>query len=138
MGSDSYYKNCQFNLPFIAACAIADGEVTERQFTKERISDEKLHGLAEKIKVIADEALDSIYPENRRPTHVLVRTKKGKTYEKRVDYPKGEPRNPLTDEELYDKFVEWSSLSKGRADEIWTTLLKLEEIEDVSEFMGLL
>ena len=55
-----------------------------------------------------------------------------------TDYPKGEPRNPLTDEELFDKFVEWSSLSKERADEIWITLLKLEEIENISEFMGLL
>ena len=140
VGTDSYYKSCQFNLPYIAACAIADGDVTEAQFTRERIADPAIHELAEKVKVVADEGLDSIYPEECRPTTVEVKTKDGKIYTKRVDYPKGEPRRPLTDEALYEKFVKWSgpSLSLEKAERIWEALLRLEELEDVSEFMGLL
>jgi 2-methylcitrate dehydratase PrpD len=140
VGVDSYYKNCQFNLPYIAACAIADGEVTEAQFTKERIADPALHELAEKVKVVPDEGLDSIYPEECRPTTVEVKTKDGSVYEKRVDYPKGEPRTPLTDEELFEKFVRWSgeSLTEECADEIRDVLFRLEELEDVSEFTRLL
>ena len=138
VGVDSYYKTCQFNLPYIVACVIADGEVTERQFTKERIADPGVHELAEKIKVKPDEVLDSIYPEECRPTTVEVKTKDGKVYTKRVDYPKGEPRNPLTDEELYDKFLRWSGLHREKGKEIWGALLRLEEFEDVSEFMSLL
>jgi 2-methylcitrate dehydratase PrpD len=140
VGTDSYYKSCQFNLPYIAACAITDGDVTEAQFTKDRIADPAIHELAEKIKVVADEGLDSIYPEECRPTTVEVKTKDGKVYTKRVDYPKGEPRRPLTDEELYAKFVKWSgpSLSPEKAERIREALFRLEEFEDVSEFMGLL
>jgi 2-methylcitrate dehydratase PrpD len=140
VGTDSYYKSCQFNLPYIAACAIADGDVTEAQFTKERIADPAIHELAEKIKVVSDESLDSIYPEECRPTTVEVKTKDGKTYTKRVDYPKGEPRRPLTDDELYEKFVKWSgpSLSPEKAERIREALFRLEEFDDVSEFMGLL
>jgi len=69
-----------------------------------------------------------------------VKTKDGKTYTKRVDYPKGEPRRPLTDEELYEKFVKWSgpSLSVEKAERIREALFRLEEFDDVSEFMGLL
>ncbi len=140
VGPDSYYKSCQFNLPYIAACAISDGDVTEAQFTRERIADPAIHELAEKIKVVSDEGLDSIYPEECRPTTVEVKTKDGKTYTKRVDYPKGEPRRPLTDEELYEKFVKWSgpSLSPEKAERIREALFRLEEFDDVSEFMGLL
>ena len=140
VGPDSYYKSCQFNLPYIAACAIADGDVTEAQFTKERIADPAIHELAEKIKVVADEGLDSIYPEECRPTTVEVKTKDGKTHTKRVDYPKGEPRRPLTDDELYEKFVKWagSSLSPEKAERIREALFRLDEYEDVSEFMELL
>jgi 2-methylcitrate dehydratase len=140
VGPDSYYKSCQFNLPYIAACAIADGDVTEAQFTRERIADPAVHELAEKIKVVSDEGLDSTYPEECRPTTVEVKTKDGKTYTKRVDYPKGEPRRPLTDDELYAKFVKWSgpSLSPEKAERIREALFRLEEFDDVSEFMGLL
>jgi 2-methylcitrate dehydratase PrpD len=140
VGTDSYYKTCQFNLAYIAACAIADGDVTEAQFTTERIADPAIHELAEKIKIVADEGLDSIYPEECRPTTVEVKTKDGKTYTKRVDYPKGEPRRPLTDDELFEKFVKWSgpSLSPEKAERIREALFRLEEYDDISEFMGLL
>jgi 2-methylcitrate dehydratase PrpD len=140
VGVDSYYKNCQFNLPYIAACAIADGEVGEAQFTRERIADPALHELAEKIKVVPDEGLDSIYPEECRPTTVEVKTKDGKAYTKRVDYPKGEPRTPLTDEELFEKFVRWSGegITEKRAGDIRDALFRLEELGDINVLMKLL
>ena len=140
VGPDSYYKYCQFNLPYIAAAAIADGEVTEDQFTRERIADPAIHELAAKIKVTPDEGLDSIYPEECRPTTVEVDLKDGTTLNKRIDYPKGEPRNPPTDDELLEKFASWSSpsITREKTKYIWEVLLKLEELENISDFMRLL
>jgi len=140
VGPDSYYKYCQFNLPYIVAAAIADGEVTEYQFTRERIADPVLHELATKVKVAPDEGLDSVYPEECRPTTVEVKLRNGATLTKRIDYPKGEPRNPLTDDELLEKFASWSSpsIAQEKAEDVWEALLKLDELEDISEFMGLL
>lgn len=140
VGDDSYYKTCQFNLPYIAACAIVDGTVGENQFTKERIADPEVHALAEKIKVIPNEDLDAIYPEDCRPTVVEIRTTDRETYTKRVDYPKGDPRNPLTDDELFDKFLRWAgpSITEERASEIKRAIFELDGLEDVSEFTALL
>ena len=140
VGPDSYYKYCQFNLPYIVAAAIADGEVTEYQFTSERIADPALHELAAKVKVTPDEGLDSVYPEGCRPTTVEVKLRDGATLTKRVDYPKGEPRNPLADHELLEKFARWSSpsIAHEKAEDIWEALLKLDELEDISEFMEVL
>ena len=140
VGPDSYYKNCQFNLPYIAACVIADGTVTEAQFTRERIADPRLHELAAKVKVTPDEGLDSVYPEESRPTVVGVRLKDGAALSERVEMPWGEPRNPLTDEELFEKFVDWSSptIDRGKAERVWSALRGLDELGDVSELMLLL
>ena len=90
--------------------------------------------------MVPDEGLDSIYPEEFRPTTVEVKTKDGKAYTKRVDYPKGEPRTPLTDEELFEKFVRWSGegITEKRAVEIRDALFRLEELGDINEFMKLL
>ena len=138
VGPDSYYKNCQFNLPYIAACAIADGVVTEAQFTRERIADTRLHDLAAKVKVTPDEVLDSVYPEGCRPTSVLVKLKDGRTYTERVDLPWGEPRNPMSDDDLFRKFAEWSSptVDAEKAKLIWAELGKLDELGDVSGFVS--
>lgn len=136
---DSYYKTCQFNLPYIAACAIADGAVGEEQFTRERIADPQLHELAMKVKVISDEGLDAIYPGECRPTTVEIRTADGKTLAEHVDYPRGEPRNPLSDDELYEKFVRWSGpgLTEDRAQAIKEAAFTFDELDDVSEFTKL-
>ena len=140
VGPDSYYKNCQFNLPYITACTIADGMVTEEQFTKERIADPLLHELAEKVKVSPDEELDSIYPEVHRPTVIEVILTDDASYKMKIDLPWGDPRNPLTDKQLLDKFLDWSSPSindeQGRT--IWKELRRLDEIDDISEFMRIL
>ncbi len=137
VGPDSYYKYCQFNLPYISAVAIADGEVSEAQFTKKRIADPALHELAAKIKVTPDEGLDSIYPEECRPTTVKVKLKDATILTKRIDYPKGDPRNPLNDEDLLEKFVKWSSpsITREKAMGIWEALLKLEELENISKLI---
>jgi 2-methylcitrate dehydratase PrpD len=140
VGPDSYYKTCQFNLPYIVACAITDGKVEDEQFTYERIADQKIHELADKIKVIPDESLDVVYPEETRPTTVEVKTIDGKTHTVRIDYPKGEPRNPLSDDELYEKFVRWSgtSLTPDKAKQIRETVYRLESLGDLSELCELL
>ena len=35
---------------------------------------------------------------------VIISTTDGRTFTEQLDYPKGDPRNPLTDEEVEEKF----------------------------------
>lgn len=139
--TDSYYKTCQFNLPYISACAIIDGEITEKQFTKERIADPIVHELAKKIKINPDEDLDAVYPETfRRPTIVEIKTKNGKKHTKHIEYPKGSSKNPLTDDELFEKFIRWAgpSITKEKALKIKKSIFELEKLTNVNTFTNLL
>ena len=73
-----------------------------------------------------DPALDEGFPA-RRAARVTVTTTDGRTLSREVPYPKGDPRNPLSDEEIAAKFTRMSAhvLSapqQARAVEIALTL----------------
>ena len=61
-------------------------------------------------------------------------------FEKQLDYPKGDPRNPLTDQEIEEKFaalaegVLSASAQKKLKDAIWN----LEQVDSVSDLMALM
>ena len=54
-----------FSLPFAVAIALTRGNVTLQDYTPETLSDPKLISLAEKVRVIEDEKLNDLYPEER-------------------------------------------------------------------------
>jgi 2-methylcitrate dehydratase len=69
---------------------------------------------------------------------VVIRTTDGQEFEKQLDYPKGDPRNPLTDDEIAGKF---SALAEGIAssedvERMRAAVNRAEEYEDVRELMS--
>ena len=71
---------------------------------------------------------------------VNLTTTDGRTFTKQLDYPKGDPRNPLTDAEVEEKF---SALAEGVLSERAQKKLKdaiwnLEKVGSVSKLMALM
>jgi 2-methylcitrate dehydratase len=56
-----------------------------------------------KIIVVADPDIEKVFPALQRVV-VTVQTTDGREFTKQLDYPKGDPRNPLTDKEVEEKF----------------------------------
>ena len=50
-----------------------------------------------------DPEIEAVFPELQR-VRVVIKTTDGREVEKQLDYPKGDPRNPLTDQEIEEKF----------------------------------
>ncbi len=96
-------ETADHSLPYVISAAILDRQITPLQFTAEKIADPRLRALLPKITVVADPELEKIFPE-KKPTIVEITTEDGKTVTKSVDFPKGDPRNTMTDEELGEKF----------------------------------
>ncbi len=94
----------KFNLPFCLAQAALRGRLDLGAFTEETLEDPQVLALAERMDFSADPALDELYPR-RWASRVEVLTVDGRRLEGRIDFPKGDPENPLTDEELRDKFT---------------------------------
>ncbi len=139
MNTDSYYKSCQFNIYYPVACALIDGEVSLKQFTRERIADPLVHEFSRKIKAVSDEMLEVHYPE-KSSSIVNVRTKDGNVYTKLVEYPKGHPANPMTERELLDKFIlcTKNEFSEDRVLQLRDATYHLDRMSSITELTSML
>ena len=96
-------ETADHSLPYVIAAALVDRQVTPLSFTKQRIEDPHLRAQLPKVKVVADKEIEKLFPALQR-VRVVITTTDGRALEKQLDYPKGDPRNPLTDEEIEGKF----------------------------------
>ncbi|MDI7259128.1 MAG: hypothetical protein QME90_04305 [Thermodesulfobacteriota bacterium] len=66
-----------------------------------------------------------------------ITTKEGTIYRCRVDYPKGDPRNPMRDAELESKFRLLASeyMTEPQIREVIDTVNRLEELDDIGLLM---
>ena len=72
----------------------------------------------------------------KQPSKVVVRTKDGKEFSEYLEFPKGDPREPMTMEDLDNKFDALSSqlLVAGRRKEIKEAIFNAE-LMTAREFM---
>jgi len=97
-------ETADHSLPYCMAVGLVDGMVTPLQFREERVLDKSLIPIMDMVKVVANEEFEALFPKFQ-PSRVTVTTKDGKSYVKRVDVPKGDPRDPMTEEEIGVKFT---------------------------------
>lgn len=87
----------KFSLWFLAALALAEGQVTLDRFTDETVNDPRLIALQEKVKATMNRKL-------KFGAKVEVVMKDGTRYQGFRPTPKGDPANPLSFDELEQKF----------------------------------
>jgi 2-methylcitrate dehydratase PrpD len=96
-----------FSGPYTVAAALTGGGglgLGHDDFTDQAAADEDRLALAARVRCVADERCDEIFPE-QFPAVLRVRTRDGARHEVRVDVNRGGPGNPLTAEELAAKFA---------------------------------
>ena len=127
-------ETADHSLPYCVAVALCDGTVGLGQFTEERIKDPDLQKIMSKIKVMRNPEHNKQYPE-AFPCFIEIKTKSGETFTKTVTYPKGHPRNPLTDRELEEKFEVLNNglIKNDKAKEIIDTIWDLENIKHIKD-----
>jgi 2-methylcitrate dehydratase PrpD len=117
--SPSNAVDAQFSMPFGAAIALANRSAGLDQFTDENFHSPGNRGLMEKVVLQKDARIEKNFPEEW-PAIVRVHLTNGKQFEKHVRFPKGDPQNPLTWQELTTKFQSLAMrvLPKNRCEEI--------------------
>ena len=131
-------ETADHSLPYVIAAAIAERQVTPLQFTREKIADPLIREQLKKIAVSADEEIEKLFPALQRVI-VRIHTIDGCEYTHQLDYPKGDPRNPLSDGELEEKFEALSGpvLSHDASRVAIHAIWNLEKQGSVSELMKL-
>jgi len=89
--------------------------------------------------VVADPEIEKVFPALQRVI-VSIMTSDGQSFTKQLDYPKGDPRNPLSDSEIEEKFAALADgvLSKGAQSKLRDAIWNLENIGSVSKLMALM
>jgi 2-methylcitrate dehydratase len=127
-------ETADHSLYYLAAIAITDREVGPGQYTSDRYINPAVLRLIDKITVEANPELDGFIFAGI--AHIF--TEDGRELTCRVDYPKGNSRNPMTDEELVKKFQGTASqfMDKGQMDRTVDSVFKLNELSDIGALMA--
>ncbi len=132
-------ETADHSLPYVIAAALAERQVTPAQFEMAKIMDPTIRAQLKKVEVVADPEIEKVFPALQRVI-VNITTTDGKTFTKQLDYPKGDPRNPLSDAEIEEKFAALADgvLSKKAQEKLKDAIWNLEKVGSVSKLMALM
>ena len=121
---------------WLTACAIAKHDVGPRQFNDENYYDPVIKALIERTEIKIDNSFDAgIFGGSS-----TITTVDGKTYTCRIDDPKGNVENRMTDEEITAKYADMASLHlpEERVAAIAKMVYDVENLADIGDLMKLL
>jgi 2-methylcitrate dehydratase PrpD len=109
--------------------------------SEESVRNPRILNLAKKVELIQDPEAEEIYKTQRRVTATVeIVMADGKKYAANVQYPKGSLKNPMSPEEIRDKFI---GLTEGviglkKAQEAGSLIESLQDVSNVSDITALL
>jgi 2-methylcitrate dehydratase PrpD len=126
----------KFAINYVVALGIMDGKLEIATFTDEKVNQPPVQEALRKVKVIVDESI----PEPGPYCPVTVEMKNGARFSHTARIAKGDPRNPMTEEEVLEKFRSnaKSVLSEEQAGELAALLRGLEAVSDLRQVTALL
>ncbi|MCA9842728.1 MAG: MmgE/PrpD family protein [Cyanobacteria bacterium HKST-UBA03] len=126
-------ETADHSMPYCVAAALVDGDIWMDQFDEAHLANPVIKSLIQKIKMHRDAELTAGYPKGI-PNRLRVTMDDGTVHEKLVSYPRGHAENPMTDEEVVDKFMRLASpmLSDGQIKFVLPKLWNLENETDLS------
>ena len=132
-------ETADHSLPYVIAAALVDRQVTPAQFEMAKIMDPTIRAQLKKVEVVADPEIEKVFPALQRVV-VTITTSDGQSFTEQLDYPKGDPRNPLTDQEIEEKFAALADgvLSAKAQAKLKDAVWNLEKISSVSKLMALM
>lgn len=131
--------NGKFSLDYNMAAAMVYGKVNIETFRQEVCDDPRMRqAMAEKIHFV--EHPEWTHDEIAQGTPVTITTKDGRTLRRTVAQQKGHPQNPLSQDEVRDKFrycCDHAPLESNQIKQLIDRVENLEQVDDISPVMQL-
>lgn len=126
-------ESADHSLYYAFAVALLKGRFTLKEYCPELISNSDVLAVADKITLTEYKPFTDLYRNADRtkrafPSYALLLMKNGRVFEDFRNYPKGHPKNPLTDEEVTAKFLEMTKGVCSYPDNLIDHLWHLENI----------
>ncbi len=122
-------ETADHSLPYCVAAALVDHQITTNSFSEEKLKDKRIWAVIDKIKGVASQEFEAMFPA-KQPSKVVVKTTDGKEFSEYLEYPKGDPREPMTMDDLTAKFNALSDglLSSERQTEVKDVIFACEDM----------
>jgi len=131
--------DAQFCIPYTATMVLLGLHPGPAWYTQDNLKSEEILNLSKRVKVELDPELDNAYfEENRLSARVEIFAENGERFETFVGIPTGDPRNPLTQQEIEGKFRNQAAyvLEEKEIERVIGKIYDLENIEDISDLMS--
>lgn len=122
-------SSAKMSIPCSVAVSLVYGKAGIEEFSGEHILDSRVISLTEKVTVYSAEEITKLVPK-RRAAIVEITTDDGYCFTERVDFPKGEPENPLSNIEIEDKFRTLASYGGKNNKEIEKIIKSVWSLEE--------
>ncbi len=119
--------SAKMSTPYSTAVALIYGKVGLQEFRETVLFSRVVQELTKKVHVTANDALSNIFPD-KQSAIVTITTTKG-TFSKRIDFPKGEPENPLTEKEFrirYNDLMAFGCIGKAVYERVYDKVEQLD------------
>ena len=125
-------ETADHSMPYTAAVALMYGTVGQQHFGDEYLDNPQLMDLTGRVKVEVSEEANRRAPEAMLCDLEVV-TGSGQTFSSQVAYHKGHYKNPLSDDEVGQKFLGLAEgvLPDSRANGLLAHLWELEKVTDI-------
>lgn len=132
-------ETADHSLPYCVAAAIVDRELTPRQFQPDKLKDARILANVGKVRARLEPSFELRFPEEQ-PCRVQIVLSNGDTLEKERAYPKGDPRDPLSLDEVRGKFKALAQgvISEAQQQQAFHILDDLETLPDCGTLMRVL
>jgi 2-methylcitrate dehydratase PrpD len=129
----------KFCAEFCVASALVDGNVGLKSFEDANVLRPSVQQEMPKIRrriLPPEEKVNNVFG----PAIVQITLRNGRVLSKRIDIAKGDPRKPMSEKEVYDKYAECSSavFRKQTIDKTYAMMQTLQKISDVRQLTTLL
>ena len=130
-------ETADHSLPYCLAAAMVLHRVTPDIFGEEYLFNPQIRETLPKIKVRAEPTFEKLFPKTQ-PCNVRIAMKDGRKFSKHLDWPKGDPRSPMSEEELDVKVKSLAAgkLSDGALKRLRETVFNLESVASIGDLMN--
>ena len=129
----------KFSLGYCLCRALVQGKINISDFTDEAVKDPTIRQLMSKIKWVNIEQDPGKGPFGYQ--EIVLKMKDGSVYSCTVEHPRGEPQNPLTQEEFKTKYQDcamYAHYEEETTSQIEDLVMNLEKIDDIARLATLL
>ncbi len=130
----------KFSIPYAVAALIVLGRTDLVAFDEATIADPRVRGLATRVEVRSDPAMNPRRPDDYPTAVVTVTLRDGRSFTQATTVARGDAAAPVERAELVAKFEALAApvLGVARARTVIETVDRVDELKDVRELTGLL